>query len=123
MTTRLERIIEQRQQKLERLRARGVNPYPRSYHRSHTAQEAVALLKQKEEGLTKEEKVSIAGRITAIRRMGKSTFADIRDGSGKIQLLFQETDRFDEVQIQLFKDLDIGDIIGVEGSLLRTKSG
>jgi len=122
MTTRLERITQQRQQKLARLRDRGINPYPRSYHRSHTTQEAVALLKQNEEGLTKEEQVSVAGRIMAIRRMGKSTFADIRDGSGKIQLLFQDIDKFDEAQIQLFKDLDIGDIIGVEGKVLRTKT-
>ena len=122
MASRLERITQQRQQKLARLRDRGINPYPRSYHRSHTTQEAVALLKQNEEGLTKEEQVSVAGRIMAIRRMGKSTFADIRDGSGKIQLLFQDIDKFDEAQIQLFKDLDIGDIIGVEGNLLRTKT-
>ena len=123
MTTRLERITQQRQQKLERLRARGTNPYPHRYYRSHTAQEAVALLKQNEEGSTKKEKVSVAGRIMAIRRMGKSTFADIRDGSGKIQILFQDIDRFDEKLHELIKDLDIGDILGVEGNLFRTKSG
>ena len=123
MTTRLEHITQQRQQKLERLRARGTNPYPNRYHRSHTAEEAVALLKQNEEGSTKKEKVSVAGRIMAIRRMGKSTFADIRDGSGKIQLLFQDIDRFDEKLRELIKDLDIGDILGVEGNLFRTKSG
>jgi lysyl-tRNA synthetase class 2 len=55
--------------------------------------------------------------------MGKSAFADLRDGSGKIQLLFQDIHKFDEEQIQLFNDLDIGDIIGVEGNLLRTKTG
>jgi lysyl-tRNA synthetase class 2 len=123
MTTRLERITQQRQQKLERLRARGTNPYPNRYHRSHTAEEAVALLKQNEEGSTKKEKVSVAGRIMAVRRMGKSTFADIRDGSGKIQLLFQDIDRFDEKLRELIKDLDIGDILGVEGNVFRTKSG
>ncbi|MFC1915314.1 lysine--tRNA ligase [Chloroflexota bacterium] len=123
MTTRLEQIIQQRQQKLERLRAHGVNPYPPHYHRSHTTQEAIALLKRNEEGLTKEGEVSVAGRITAIRRMGKSTFTDIRDGSGKIQLLFQNTDQFNKEQTQLFKELDIGDIISVKGTLLRTKSG
>ncbi len=123
MASRLDRITRQRQQKLEQLRARGINPYPRSYHRSHTTQEAVALLKRNEAGLTKEEEVSVAGRVMAIRRMGKSAFTDIRDGSGKIQLLFQDIDQFNEEQIQLFKNLDIGDIIGAEGSLLRTKSG
>jgi lysyl-tRNA synthetase class 2 len=59
----------------------------------------------------------------AIRKMGKSSFLDIRDGSGKIQLLFQDIDKYDEDQIQLFDNLDIGDIIGVKGPLLRTKSG
>ena len=123
MTSRLERVGQQRQQKLDRIRNRGINPYPHSYHRSHTTEQAVALLKQKEEGLAKEEEVSVAGRITAVRRMGKSSFFDIRDGSGKIQLLFQGIDRFEEGLRELFKDLDIGDIIGVEGNLLRTKTG
>jgi len=123
MTSRLERIAQTRREKLERIRARGVNPYPHRYHRSHTAEQAVALLKQKEEGLTQAEKVNVAGRITAKRLMGKSAFFDIRDGSGKIQLLFQDINKYDDDQIQLYKDLDIGDIIGVGGNLLRTKSG
>ena len=123
MTSRLEHITQQRLQKLERLRTRGTNPYPHRYHRSHTTQQAIALLKQKEEGLTEEEEVSVAGRIMARRLMGKSAFVDIRDGSGKIQLLFQDIHRFGEEQIQLFDDLDIGDIIGVKGNLLQTRSG
>ncbi len=123
MTSRLDRITQQRLEKLEGIRARGIDPYPRRYHRSHTTQEAVALLEQKEKGLTTEDKVSVAGRIMAIRRMGKSSFADILDGSGKIQLLFQNINLFDEELRELFKDLDIGDFIGVEGNLLRTKSG
>ncbi len=123
MTSRLDRIAQQRQEKLARIRARGVDPYPRRYQRTHTAQEAIALLKQREDGLTQAEKVSVAGRITARRPMGKSSFIDIRDGSGKIQLLFQDINRLDEDDLQLFKDLDIGDIIGVEGNLIRTKSG
>ncbi|MFC1860058.1 lysine--tRNA ligase [Chloroflexota bacterium] len=123
MVSRLERIAQQRLQKLERIRTRGINPYPNCYHRSHTTQEAVALLEQKEKGLPKDEGANVAGRITAVRRMGKSAFADIRDGSGKIQLLFQDIDKYGEEDLDLFKDLDIGDIIGVEGPLLRTKSG
>jgi len=123
MTTRLDRIAQKRREKLDRIRARGIEPYPHRYQRSHTIQQAIALLLQKEEGLAKDEKVSVAGRIMAIRRMGKSAFADIRDDSGKIQLLFQDIQRFDEELRELFKDLDIGDIIGVKGPLLRTKSG
>ncbi len=122
MASRFDRITEQRRQKLERIRARGIDPYPYRYQRSHTTQQAVALLKQKEDGLTKDEEVSVAGRITAIRRMGKSAFADIRDGSGKIQLCFYK-DRLTEESLKLFEDLDIGDIIGVSGKLFRTRTG
>jgi len=123
MTSRLDRIAQQRRQKLDRIRARGINPYPYGYHRSHTAQQAIALLEQQEKGLAQKNVVNVAGRITARRLMGKSAFLDIHDSSGKIQLLFQDINKFDEGQIQLFNDLDIGDIIGVEGNLLRTRSG
>ncbi len=123
MASRLENIAKQRQQKLKRLRARGVEPYPHRYQRSHTTRQAVALLKHKEDGLSKDEEVSVAGRIIAQRKMGKSAFVDIRDGSGKIQLLFQDIHQLDEELRELFSDLDIGDIIGVKGNLLRTKSG
>ncbi len=129
MAARLERIAQQRLEKLGRIRARGTNPYPRGYHRSHTTQQAVELLKEWESKDDTEKaadrrsgklRANVAGRIMAIRRMGKGSFFDIRDGSGKIQLLFQG---LDEDQLQLLNDLDIGDIIGVEGPLSPTKSG
>ena len=123
MTARLDDINEQRRQKLERLRARGINPYPHRYHRSHTTTQAIALVQQSEHGSTRKEEVSVAGRVMAKRKMGKSAFFDIRDGSGKIQLLFQDINHFDEKNLELYNDLDIGDIIGVQGNLLRTKSG
>jgi lysyl-tRNA synthetase class 2 len=124
MTSRLERITKQRLEKLDRIRARGINPYPHRYCRSHTTEQAVALLKQQKEADKAEPPVvNVAGRIMARRLMGKSAFVDIRDGSGKIQLLFQDIDKYDEDQIQLFNDLDIGDIIGIEGNLIRTKTG
>jgi len=66
--------------------------------------------------------VSIAGRIIANRPMGKISFLDLRDGSGKIQLCFYK-ERLSEQSLALFQDLDIGDIIGVSGKLFRTKSG
>ena len=123
MTTRLNRITQQRREKLERLRGHGIDPYPHRYERSHTTEEAAALLEQGEAGQTKENQVSIAGRIMAIRKMGKGAFADIRDGSGKIQLLFQDTDKLPREQSELFKELDIGDFIGVAGQVLRTRTG
>jgi len=123
MTSRLDNIAKQRREKLERIRARGINPYPHRYRRSHTSQEAIALLKEQEESRNDATEISIAGRITARRKMGKSAFVDIRDGSGKIQLLFQTTRPSGEGNLELFNELDIGDIIGISGKLFRTKSG
>ncbi|MEE8619173.1 MAG: lysine--tRNA ligase [Dehalococcoidales bacterium] len=123
MTTRLDRIIQERRRKLDRIRGRGINPYPYGYHRSHTAQQAIALLKQQEDsGKIEAPGVNIAGRIMANRPMGKISFLDIRDASGKIQLCFHK-DHLHEESRELFEDIDIGDIIGVSGKLFQTKSG
>ncbi len=122
--SRLERIVEQRLEKLKKLQSQGVNPYPNQYHRSHTTQEAVALFTEQEkeaEAVSKLE-FSLAGRITASRFMGKIAFMDIRDGSGKIQVLFGR-DLLGDEKYQLLHDLDIGDIIGATGKLFRTRTG
>jgi lysyl-tRNA synthetase class 2 len=105
------------------MRRRGINPYPYGYHRSHTTQQAIDLLKQQEEkSQTEVPVVSLGGRIMANRPMGKTSFLDLRDGSGKIQLYFHK-DLLGEESYKMLKELDIGDIIGVSGKLLRTKSG
>ena len=125
MTSRLDNINEQRREKLESLYKRGINPYPNNYAQSLTTQEAIARLEESEAKKTSsqdDKPVNLAGRITAVRKMGKSSFMDIRDGFGKIQLLIQHGN-LNEEQSDLFKDLDIGDIIGVEGKLLRTRTG
>ncbi len=134
MAPRLERIAQQRLEKLDRIRARGINPYPYGYHRTHTTQEAVALLKQHEASREADTppvvsvrnltdgnpSASVAGRITARRNMGKISFLDLHDGSGKIQLLLG--DLLNAAQIELLKEIDIGDIVGVSGRLFLTKT-
>jgi len=123
MTSRLDRIARKREEKLERIRARGINPYPHGYHRSHTIQQALALLKEQEESPKAEAPVvNLAGRVMASRLMGKVSFLDIRDGSGKIQLYFRN-DLLSQDTLKLLRDIDIGDIIGVSGRLFRTKTG
>ncbi len=123
MTTRLDRITQRRRQKLERLRKQGIDPYPSSYNRSHTTRQALELLERQEKrGQAKTKAVTLAGRLTAMRKMGKTSFADLRDGEGKIQLCFYK-DHFDGKSLELFQDLDIGDIIGAGGKLFRTKTG
>ena len=88
MTTRADRISEQRLQKLQNIRAMGIDPYPARFKRTHMAQQAIELLtKQEQSGTTEPITVTVAGRIMANRKMGKISFLDIRDDSGKIQLL------------------------------------
>ncbi len=122
--SRLERIVEQRLEKLKKLQSQGINPYPNRYHRSHTTQEAAALFNEheKETEFLSNLELSLAGRITASRFMGKIAFMDIRDGSGRIQLFISRASVGDE-KYQLIHDFDIGDIIGVTGKLFRTKAG
>lgn len=123
MSSRIDRITQQRLEKIEHLRASGINPYPYGYHRSHTTQQAVALLKQQvESGATEAVKVNIAGRITACRGFGKLCFYDLRDGTGKIQL-FLRIDSLSEVTKSLLKEIDIGDIAGARGKLFKTRTG
>jgi len=122
MTSKPDRLAVQRREKLEHIKVRGINPYPNTYHRTHTAQEAVTTLKQSEEsGQTTHPVVSVAGRIMARRGMGKIAFFDLRDGSGKIQILFGDV--LNKDLVELSKELDIGDIIGATGRLFRTRSG
>ena len=123
MASRLDRIAQQRQKKLDRIRKRGINPYPYRYHRTHTTQQAIALLKQTEDsGQTETPTVNIAGRIMASRIMGKASFLDLHDSSGKIQL-YLRSDIVGEDSYKLLRETDIGDIIGVSGNLIRTRSG
>ena len=120
MGKRLDIITQQRLDKVRKLRERGINPYPNTYHRTHTAQEARSLFESA--AADAQPAVSVAGRITALRQMGKATFLDLRDGSGKIQAYFNK-DQLGPERHELVKDLDLGDFIGVEGALFRTRTG
>ncbi|MBN1644174.1 MAG: lysine--tRNA ligase [Dehalococcoidales bacterium] len=122
MPSRIERISEQRMQKLANIHALGIDPYPPRYKRTHTAQQAIELLAQAEQAVkTETDEVNIAGRIMANRLMGKISFMDIHDSSGKIQLFLSKTE-LDEQSTALLKELDIGDIIGAKGVVFRTRS-
>jgi lysyl-tRNA synthetase class 2 len=111
-----------RLQKLEELRAEGIEAYPTRAQRTHLSTTAIAEFEAKEaEGV--EVKATLAGRIRAARAMGKVSFAHIEDGAGKIQLFF----RLNEVGkegLELFnKMFDLGDFIQATGVMFRTKTG
>jgi lysyl-tRNA synthetase class 2 len=108
--------------KLENLKKRGADPYPAHFHRSVSNSEAVSLLEKIESAGTVPEELVVAGRIAAMRGMGKLAFIDIRDGSGRLQLFVNKL-RLDESSLELLKDLDIGDFIGAAGTMVRTRTG
>lgn len=110
--TRLGAIRKDRIKKLEKLRQLGVNPYPYKYDKKHTIIQAVNNLG---------EKVKTAGRIMIIRRHGAMVFMDLQDPTGQIQLWFKE----DQIgkDYQLLELIDRGDFIGVEGEVVKTKTG
>jgi lysyl-tRNA synthetase class 2 len=115
--------VQQRMLKLERLRERGIDPYPARARRSHTAAEAIAAFEEAEASGADGPTVQVAGRLRAIRVMGKSTFAHIEDGSGRIQI-YLKRDNLGEEAYEIFKrDVDLGDFLGVEGHVFRTRTG
>ena len=116
-------LEHQRVEKLERLRSRGIDPYPRRVKRTHTIAEALAVLEAAEAAGQEPPQVAVTGRLRSMRVMGKVTFAHIEDGSGTIQLFLRVQD-VEEEAYEMFKhDFDLGDFIGAEGTLMRTRTG
>ncbi|MBI2906760.1 MAG: lysine--tRNA ligase [Chloroflexi bacterium] len=124
MADRKEDLLQQRLAKLGRIRAQGIDPYPTTYRRTCTNQEALGafLLREDSPDAIGAPPVKLAGRITSHRPMGKATFMDLRDGSAKIQLYFKR-DTLGADKYAMLKELDLGDIIGVTGRTFRTHTG
>ena len=122
--TSLEKI---RLEKIETLRAEGIEPYPTRSERTHTSAQIIAEFetaeKQAADGETPEVKATLAGRIRASRPMGKLTFAHIEDGDGKIQL-FLRINELGQDMVSFFTEMfDLGDFIQASGVMMRTRSG
>ena len=105
----------QRRLALERLRARGINPFPTTFGRSHTCAEAAALADTP-------TGVTVAGRMGVMRDMGRIAFVHISDDSGRVQLLLRR-EALGEAGAALLRDLHAGDIIGATGETLRSRPG
>src|SRR5438128_1653081 len=110
--------MRDRREKLERLRAAGVDPYSRGFHPTHSTDAAKALLGDAE----RTEPVSVAGRLMVKRLQGGLVFADLQDGRGRIQLMANRN-VLGEEEFSRFADLDVGDIVGVTGPIFRTRRG
>ncbi len=116
-------LIQERIKKLNRLKDSGVEPYGAPFAVKDRASDIVNRFGElsKEELEARSEKCTIAGRIISFRNFGKTAFSHVQDATGKIQVYFRK----DIIQSNkdFFKNLDIGDIVGVKGPLFRTKTG
>ena len=113
----LKQIIEYRIKKINQLREEGIEPYPYKFKKDYD----ISYVLKSEVDL-KDKKAIIAGRIISLRSMGKACFMNIQDESDKIQLYIQNKNIGIDIYEKVIKNIDIGDIIGVNGVLFRTKT-
>ncbi|KIQ93839.1 Lysine--tRNA ligase [Anoxybacillus thermarum] len=113
-----------RREKLHKLREKGIDPFGKRFERTHKAEELFALYGHlsKEELEEKQIHVSVAGRIMTKRGKGKAGFAHIQDLTGQIQIYVRKDDVGEE-QYEIFDTSDLGDIVGVQGTVFKTKVG
>ena len=116
-------VLRARREKLDALVERGVAPFGYAFDRSHSAAEALqAYATSGVEGDVEGPRVRIAGRLVSWRAQGKTAFAHLADASGRIQLYFRR-DQLGEEAFSLLAYFDLGDVVGVEGTLFRTRTG
>lgn len=110
-------LMKRRREELDELKKLGFEPYPHEFARNAFSKEIIESFKDD----APQRIVSVAGRIMSLRRMGKASFCHIQDSKGKIQIYLKKDDL--GTAYDAFRLLDIGDIIGVEGFVFRTKMG
>ena len=111
-------LLRARREKLAALEALGVPPFAYRFDRTHDAVSAIAALGSADEGPV----VAVAGRVVSWRGQGKTVFAHVADMSGRVQVYFKR-DGLGEDEFNKLKLFDIGDVIGVEGPMFRTRTG
>jgi lysyl-tRNA synthetase class 2 len=109
--------LEPRRRKLEELRALGLPLLPNTFDQTHHAADI-----QSGYGALEGQTVRVAGRLMRVRAMGKASFAHMQDATGELQLYFKR-DVLGDTQYDYFKLLDVGDLVGAEGSVFKTRTG
>ncbi len=116
-------LLKAKKEKINEMIENGVNLYPNDFRISHTIEDLKDLIDKQPETLGEEGPVfSVAGRMMAINKFGKSSFIRFKDRTGPIQAYLQKNRVGDEVY-DLFKKLDIGDFVGITGTLFQTRTG
>lgn len=114
-------LEEQRLEKLARLQAEGIDPYPLRVERTHTTAEAIEAFESAAEGDS--TRVTVCGRVMSMRDMGKSVFVHIADEHGRLQLFLRREDVGEESHTIFRKLVDLGDFIQAGGEMFRTRAG
>ncbi len=111
--------VQARLDKLEKFKEMGINPYPHKFNRTHTSER---LRNEKENLLKSGEKISFAGRVVRYNRKGKLCFMHLKDRYGRLQIVCAK-DIVGEKDYEIVKMADFGDFLGVEGTMMETKTG
>ena len=111
--------VKARLAKLDKFKEMGVNPYPHKFNRTHDSR---TLKEQKEKFLASEETISFAGRVVRFNRKGKMCFMHLKDRFGRLQVVAAQN-ILGEANYEVVKLIDLGDFIGVEGTMFETQSG
>ncbi len=117
-------LILQRTKKAEELKEKGISLYPNTFRVSHSIEEILSAYQGWNDEALKAlaESFSVAGRLMRLNNFGKASFGHIQGRMGRIQGYFRR-DQMDEGSYEVFQHLDIGDIVGVRGTLFRTRTG
>ena len=116
-------IIQERIKKIKDIRASGINPYPNKFERTHLTNEIIEKNSSLKAGSKTQQKVKVAGRVMSIRDFGKIAFAVVQDDSAKIQINIQKDETPEKTRTLFTKFIDVGDFIGIEGTVIRTERG
>lgn len=109
-------LLRLRRAKLDTIRNMNINPYPYEFQRTHFTAQVISEFEH-----FKDQPVSVSGRIMSIRLMGKAAFCHIQDQSGKLQLYLRK-DQLGDINFELFKIMDIGDLVGAKGQVFKTRT-
>lgn len=115
-------VVEKRKEKIQMFKDSGIALFPNDYKVSHTVKDIKKLVEKESGDISDAASYSVAGRIMAVNRFGKSAFIRFNDRSGQLQAYIR-TDRVGEDAYALFKKMDIGDFIGMTGGMFQTKTG
>jgi len=116
-------LLQKRREKTAQLRSRHIPLYPNNYRVSHSIGDVQGIIAEDPSGLREDHPIfTVAGRMMAINRFGKSAFIRMRDRTGQLQAYIRK-DKVGDEGYELFRQLDIGDFIGVTGGMFQTRTG